>query len=111
MDAGRDAGCHGVCTSSGQVCHNAAGMPAARPILSMDGTFENEQVRHLNMIRRAHNGGKGDISIMAPAVVFGRVEGPEPSAAPDTGAHSDGILGWLGLDAAARARLRSAGAI
>ncbi|CAM4106139.1 CaiB/BaiF CoA transferase family protein [Bordetella tumulicola] len=89
---------------------NAAGVPCG-PILSMDAAFENEQVRHLAMTRRVAHPQRGDIDIMAPPVVFDGVERPPVHAAPETGAHSDEILNWLGLDAAACDRLRAAGAV
>ncbi|MBO1110775.1 CaiB/BaiF CoA transferase family protein [Bordetella petrii] len=89
---------------------NAAGVPCG-PILSMDTAFQNEQVRHLVMTRRVNHPQRGDIDIMAPPLVFGGAERPPVTAAPETGAHSDEILGWLGLDAAARERLRAAGAV
>ncbi|MCD0504259.1 CaiB/BaiF CoA transferase family protein [Bordetella petrii] len=89
---------------------NAAGVPCG-PILSMDTVFENEQVRHLRTTQRVHHEQRGDIDIMAPPVVFGGAEPAAAAGAPETGAHSDEILGWLGLDADARARLRAAGAV
>ncbi|MBV7482294.1 CaiB/BaiF CoA-transferase family protein [Bordetella sp. BOR01] len=89
---------------------NAAGVPCG-PILSMDTAFQDEQVRHLAMTRRVSHPQRGGIDIMAPPVVFDGAEMPPVSAAPETGAHSDEILGWLGLDAAACERLRAAGAV
>jgi crotonobetainyl-CoA:carnitine CoA-transferase CaiB-like acyl-CoA transferase len=89
---------------------NVAGVPCG-PILSMDGTFENEQVRHLNMVRHVRTPTKGDIAIMAQPVIFGGTEPPDVRPAPETGGHSDEILAWLGMDDAQRARLRAAGAI
>jgi crotonobetainyl-CoA:carnitine CoA-transferase CaiB-like acyl-CoA transferase len=89
---------------------NAAGVPCG-PILSMDGTFENEQVRHLNMVRHVHHPRRGDIAIMAQPVVFAGTGLPDVHLAPETGAHSDEILGWLGVDGEQRARLRAAGTI
>lgn len=89
---------------------NAAGVPCG-PILGMDGTFENEQVRHLRMTRRVTHPQRGDIDIMAQPVIFADTEAPAVSVAPETGAHTDDILSWLGLDAGARQRLRAAGAV
>jgi crotonobetainyl-CoA:carnitine CoA-transferase CaiB-like acyl-CoA transferase len=89
---------------------NAAGVPCG-PILSMDGTFENEQVKHLNMVRHVHHPEKGDIAIMAQPVIFSGTAPPDLTLAPETGAHSDEILAWLGVDAERRQHLRAAGAI
>ncbi|MFJ1301497.1 CaiB/BaiF CoA transferase family protein [Pseudomonadota bacterium AL_CKDN230030165-1A_HGKHYDSX7] len=89
---------------------NQAGVPCG-PILSMDMAFENEQVRHLRMTRRVTHPQRGDVDIIAPAVTFGGAEAPPVSPAPETGAHTDDILAWLGMDEAARQRLRAAGAV
>ncbi|WP_370519970.1 CaiB/BaiF CoA transferase family protein [Bordetella sp. 15P40C-2] len=85
---------------------NEAGVPCG-PILSMDQTFDNEQVRHLAVTRRVSHPQRGEIDIMAPPVVFEGAEMPAVRPAPETGAHSDEILQWLGLDAEARERLRA----
>jgi crotonobetainyl-CoA:carnitine CoA-transferase CaiB-like acyl-CoA transferase len=89
---------------------NDAGVPCG-PILDMEGTFDNEQVRHLNMTRTVRHPSRGDISIMAQPMVFSDGELPQPRPAPETGAHSEEILEWLGIDAAERGRLREAGVI
>lgn len=89
---------------------NAAGVPCG-PILSMDTAFENEQVKHLAMTRRVRHPQRGDIDIMAPALVFNDAQQPPVHAAPETGAHSEEILDWLGLDANTRERLRAAGVV
>lgn len=89
---------------------NQAGVPCG-PILSMDTAFENEQVRHLRMTRRVTHPQRGEVDIIAPAVTFGGAEAPAVSPAPETGAHTDDILAWLGMDEAARQRLRAAGAV
>lgn len=89
---------------------NAAGVPCG-PILSMEGTFDDEQVRHLNMVRHVRHAKRGDIAIMGQPVIFGGTDLPEVRPAPETGAHSDEILAWIGLDEAQRERLRAAGAI
>ncbi|OZI77894.1 CaiB/BaiF CoA transferase family protein [Bordetella genomosp. 12] len=89
---------------------NAAGVPCG-PILSMDGTFDNEQVRHLKMTRKVTHPQRGEFDILAQPVIFGDAEPGPVSPAPETGAHTDDILGWLGMDAAARERLRAVGAV
>ncbi|SAI14035.1 L-carnitine dehydratase/bile acid-inducible protein F [Bordetella ansorpii] len=89
---------------------NNAGVPCG-PILSMDAVFDNEQVRHLGMTRPVSHPERGSIDIMAPAVIFDGVQPPPVSPAPETGGHTDEILGWLGLDEAARQRLRATGGV
>ncbi|KCB23721.1 CaiB/BaiF CoA transferase family protein [Bordetella hinzii] len=89
---------------------NAAGVPCG-PILGMDGTFENEQVRHLKVTRRVAHPQRGEIDILAQPVIFGDTEPGPLTPAPETGAHTDDILLWLGLDEAARGRLRAVGAV
>ena len=89
---------------------NAAGVPCG-PILSMDGTFANEQVQHLRMTRQVEHPRKGPITIMAQPVNFSDGELPAPRPAPETGAHTAEILQWLGLDGAECDRLRAAGVV
>ncbi|HEY0294230.1 MAG TPA: CaiB/BaiF CoA-transferase family protein [Bordetella sp.] len=89
---------------------NAAGVPCG-PILSMDGTFENEQVRHLNMVHHVRHPSKGDMAIMGQPMIFDGTDLPQARPAPETGAHTDEILAWIGLDDAQRASLRATGAI
>jgi crotonobetainyl-CoA:carnitine CoA-transferase CaiB-like acyl-CoA transferase len=89
---------------------NAAGVPCG-PILAMDGVFANEQVRHLRMTREVDTPSKGKIDIMAPPLVFSDGDYPAPTPAPETGAHTDEILQWLGVQEADRQRLRAAGAL
>ncbi|QGE54982.1 acyl-CoA hydratase [Bordetella holmesii] len=89
---------------------NAAGAPCG-PILSMDGTFANEQVHHLNMTRKVRHPQRGEVEILAQPVIFADSEPGPVTPAPETGAHSDDIRTWLGLDGAARERLRAVGAV
>lgn len=101
-----------MCSTSADLIDrlNKAGVPCG-PILSMDQAFANEQVRHLAVTRRVEGTQRGDIEIMASPYIFEDGDMPPVSAAPETGAHSDEILDWLGLDEAARVRLRAAGVV
>ncbi|GAB2906258.1 CoA transferase [Paralcaligenes sp. KSB-10] len=75
---------------------NSEGVPCG-PILTMDQTFQNEQVRHLEMAQHVKHPKLGDIQIMGQAVKFSRSTTGELTPAPEQGEHNDQIFASLGL--------------
>jgi crotonobetainyl-CoA:carnitine CoA-transferase CaiB-like acyl-CoA transferase len=89
---------------------NEAGVPCG-PILSMDQTFENPQVRHLGMASTLNHPKLGDIQIMGPAVNFSRSQRGELKPAPEHGEHTESVFAELGLSKEELAALRAEGVI
>lgn len=75
---------------------NSEGVPCG-PILTMDQTFQNEQVRHLEMAQHVKHPKLGDIQIMGQAVKFSRSTTGELTPAPEQGEHNGQIFASLGL--------------
>ena len=91
---------------------NAAGVPCG-PVNRIDQTFQDEQVRHLGIVRQVQHPRLGTLDVVRQPVNLG--DRPQPQQlrypTPDAGEHSDEILAEAGLDATEIARLREAGAI
>jgi formyl-CoA transferase len=86
---------------------NGASVPCG-PIYKMDEVFADPQVRHLNIARRVAHKTLGEVEVIGQAVELSRTKWEIRSATPEQGEHTDAILGELGYDAAAIARLRAA---
>jgi crotonobetainyl-CoA:carnitine CoA-transferase CaiB-like acyl-CoA transferase len=89
---------------------NRAGVPCG-PILSMDQTFEDPQVRHLDMAKTLHHPELGDIKIMGPAVNFSRSQQGALRPAPEHGEHNQSVFSALGLSQPELAALKAEGVI
>lgn len=89
---------------------NREGVPCG-PILSMDKTFENEQVRHLDMAASLRHPELGDIQVMGQAIRFSRSDPGEYAHAPSHGEHNAAVYGTLGLSAGDIAALKEEGVI
>ena len=75
---------------------NRQGVPCG-PILSMDQTFENEQVKHLEMATALQHPKLGEIKVMGQALKFSRSSTGPLKPAPDHGEHNSDIYASLGL--------------
>lgn len=78
---------------------NAAGVPAG-PILRIDQTFENEQVKHLtHLVQEVDSPRLGRLKLLGIPVTLSRTPGRVMTAAPEKGQHTDEILRELGYAA------------
>lgn len=90
---------------------NKAGVPCG-PINSIDQTFAEPQVKHLGIARPIEHPKLGEINVVGQPINLSRY--PQPShlkPTPDLGQHTDAVLGELGYDTAAIAKLKSAGTV
>ncbi|HKZ05722.1 MAG TPA: CaiB/BaiF CoA-transferase family protein [Methylomirabilota bacterium] len=84
---------------------NAKGVPSG-PILDVKQVYENEQVKHLGMAVPVKHPALGEILVQAPPVTLARTPGSVRRHSPDTGEHTDEILGELGFSQAEIRSLR-----
>ncbi|AZG11503.1 CoA transferase [Pigmentiphaga sp. H8] len=89
---------------------NREGVPCG-PILTMDKTFENEQVRHLGMAASLRHPELGDIQVMGQAIRFSRSDPGEYAHAPSRGEHNAPVYEMLGLSAGDIDALKEEGVI
>jgi crotonobetainyl-CoA:carnitine CoA-transferase CaiB-like acyl-CoA transferase len=91
---------------------NEVGVPCG-PVYTIDQTFADPQVVHLEMSRPMDHKRLGELQVVGQAINMTRT--PEPArmrqATPDLGEHSEEILRGLGYNQADIADLRAAGAI
>jgi len=86
---------------------NAASVPTG-PINSIDQTFDDPQVHHLEMARPMDHPVLGEVQLVGQAINLGRTEEPaRMRPTPEQGEHTDDILRELGRDEAAIAALRA----
>ena len=85
---------------------NAKGVPSG-PILNVKQVFENEQIRHLRLAVPVKHPALGELLVQAPPVTLSRTPGAVRTPAPDTGEHTDEVLGELGYSPADIASLRN----
>ena len=89
---------------------NKAGVPCG-PILNMQQTMQDPQVRHLNMAQPIKHPKLGDIEVVGQAVQMSRSPLRPFGAAPELGEHNAEVYASLGLDAAALQALKEEGII
>ena len=85
---------------------NAKGVPSG-PILDVKQMYENEQVKHLQMAVPVKHPALGEVMVQAPPVTLSRTPASVRLHSPDTGEHTDEILGELGFSAAEIGALRA----
>ncbi|HTV90781.1 MAG TPA: CaiB/BaiF CoA-transferase family protein [Stellaceae bacterium] len=87
---------------------NEVGVPCG-PLYTIDQTFADPQVKHLEMARSMDHPRLGELKVVGQAINLTKT--PEPArmrhATPDLGEHSEEILRDLGYDAAAIADLHA----
>jgi crotonobetainyl-CoA:carnitine CoA-transferase CaiB-like acyl-CoA transferase len=84
---------------------NAAGVPSG-PIYKMNEVFDDPQVKHLKITRKAPHKVLGEVEVVGQAVELSRTPWSVRSATPEPGEHTDAVLGELGYGAAEIAALR-----
>ncbi len=89
---------------------NEAGIPCG-PIYTIDQTFADPQVRHLQVAQSVSSAALGQINLVGQPVTLSRTPSSLVSGAPEYGEHTDQILEEFGYSAADVARFRSAGTI
>lgn len=85
---------------------NAAGV-ACGPIYRVDEMFEDEQVRHLDLVRHVEHRELGPIKVLAQPIRLSASEPVAKSAAPARGEHSVPILQKFGFSEAQIESMRS----
>lgn len=85
---------------------NEAGVPCG-PIYSIDQVFADPQVRHLGIAQTLENTGKRPAEYVGQPVVLTRTPSAVAAHPPALGQHTDEVLGELGFDEAAIAKLRA----
>ncbi len=91
---------------------NQAGVPCG-PILSIDQTMNDAQVRHLGMASPIKHPRLGDQEVVGQAISLGSAGG-KPAIrrpTPEMGEHTDEVLEWLGYDSNAISEFHQQGAI
>ena len=89
---------------------NAAGIPSG-PIYSLDQTFADPQVQHLQVAQSVVSKALGPIKLVGQAAKLSRTPAAITSAAPEPGEHTEAILRELGYSDADIERLRGSGAV
>ena len=89
---------------------NAAGVPAG-PVLSVDQTFANEQVQHLEMAKTVQHPLHGELRILRSPVNLTRTPASVRKASPVAGADTEDVLAEYGFDAGEIHSLVDAGVV
>ncbi len=83
---------------------NEAGVPCG-PIYSVDQTFADAQVRHLDMVQSVQSKKLGKLDLVGQPVTLSRTPSALAKAPPERGEHTDEVLGEIGYSAAEIAAL------
>jgi formyl-CoA transferase len=89
---------------------NEAGVPCG-PIYTIDKSFADPQVQHLEMAQPVHSQTLGDLTILGHPVSFGEKRNPLRSAAPELGEHNEEVYTSLGFTGEQIADLAQRGVI
>jgi formyl-CoA transferase len=84
---------------------NKAGVPAG-PIYAINEVFADPQVKHLGIAQSVEHPALGRIELVGQAVSLSRTPSRLATASPDSGEHTDAILGEIGYSDSEIARLR-----
>jgi crotonobetainyl-CoA:carnitine CoA-transferase CaiB-like acyl-CoA transferase len=74
---------------------NAAGVPSG-PIYKMNEVFADPQVKHLNITRKVPQKVLGEVEVIGQPIELSRTPWSIRSASPESGEHTDEVLGELG---------------
>jgi crotonobetainyl-CoA:carnitine CoA-transferase CaiB-like acyl-CoA transferase len=85
---------------------NAAGVPSG-PIYKMNEVFADPQVKHLNITRKVAQKVLGEIEVIGQPIELSRTPWSIRSASPESGEHTDEVLGELGYSGAEIAALHA----
>ena len=83
----------------------------AGPILNLKEVFDDPQVKHLDMVVELDHPSKGKVRLVGSGIRMAETPPRLELAPPVVGEHTDRILERLGIDAEARAGLRTKGVI
>jgi crotonobetainyl-CoA:carnitine CoA-transferase CaiB-like acyl-CoA transferase len=91
---------------------NAAGVPCG-PVYSINQVFDDPQVKHLDTVRSVDSARFGELAVIRQPVNISDTEQPAKfrRASPESGEHTDEVLGEFGLAKEEIDRLRASGAI
>jgi crotonobetainyl-CoA:carnitine CoA-transferase CaiB-like acyl-CoA transferase len=89
---------------------NAAGVPCG-PIYRMNEVFADPQVQHIGIAREIRHPQRGSQQLVGQAVELSRTPWSLRVSTPEKGDSTDSVLGGLGFDSAAIAKLRSDGVV
>ena len=89
---------------------NKAGVPTG-PIYKMDEVFADPQVRHLGVAQKVAHKTLGELELVGQPVTLSRTPSKLRRATPERGEHTAEVLGALGYDASALAKLKERGVI
>jgi formyl-CoA transferase len=89
---------------------NAVGVPVG-PVLTIDQTFADPQVQHLDMVKTVQHPLHGALRIIRSPVNLSRTPASVRTAAPVAGADTEAVLLEYGIPAAEIERLTAAGII
>ena len=78
---------------------NAAGVPSG-PIYKMNEVFADPQVKHLNITRKVPQKILGEVEVIGQPIELSRTPWSIRSASPESGEHTDEVLGELGYSGA-----------
>ena len=87
---------------------NEAGIPCG-PIYTIDQTFADPQVRHLQIAQSVNSSALGQINLVGQPVTLSRTPSSLVSGAPEYGEHTDQILGGVRLFCGRRCALSIGG--
>jgi formyl-CoA transferase len=87
-----------------------AGVPCG-PIYTVDQTFADPQVQSLELTPRFTHHRLGEMKLVGQAINMSRTHEHVDRATPEMGEHTDEVLGELGYDSAAIAKLRDDGVV